>query len=89
MVAKASVSLTEAQHAFARDLVESGRFASVSSVVQQGVELLRDKLEGERLEREALASLLAERRKGNFVSDLEMERRVEAMLARKRAADAG
>jgi antitoxin ParD1/3/4 len=49
MVAKASVSLTEAQHAFARGLVDSGRFASVSSVVQQGVELLRDKLEGERL----------------------------------------
>lgn len=41
MTVKSSISLTDDQHAFAKTLVDAGRFASVSAVLQQGVELLR------------------------------------------------
>ena len=35
MVVKSSVSLREDQHAFAKALVDAGRFSSVSAVLQQ------------------------------------------------------
>ena len=38
---KSSISLTDEQYAFARALVEVGRCASPSAVLQQGVDLLR------------------------------------------------
>lgn len=89
MTVKSSISLTDEQYAFARDLVESGRFASVSSVLQQGVELLRTRVEREALETAALAEILAARRAGRFISGEEMDGRIEAMLARKRALHEG
>jgi len=89
MTVKSSISLTDEQYAFARDLVESGRFASVSSVLQQGVELLRTRVEREVLETEALAEILAARQAGRFVSGEEMDGRIEALLARKRALHEG
>ena len=49
MAVKSSVSLTDQQHAFAKALVEAGRYASLSAVLQQGVDLL---------EHEALRELL-------------------------------
>ena len=39
MTVKSSISLTDEQDAFARQLVEKGRFPSVSAALQQGVEL--------------------------------------------------
>ncbi|MCY3846434.1 MAG: type II toxin-antitoxin system ParD family antitoxin, partial [Acidobacteria bacterium] len=39
MTIKSSVSLSDEQHAFARALVETGRYASVSAVLQQGLDL--------------------------------------------------
>ena len=42
MSVKASVSISEAQEAYARDLVAQGRYATLSAVVQQGLELLRE-----------------------------------------------
>ena len=45
MSVKASVSLTEQQDAFARDQVRQGRYASLSAVVQRGLELLREETE--------------------------------------------
>lgn len=86
MTVKSSISLTDDQHAFARVLVEEGRYTSVSAVLQQGLELLRAKTEGEDLEREALRKLLRKRRRGVFVSDAEMKRRIDAMADRKRRA---
>lgn len=84
MTVKSSISLTDEQDAFARALVEEGRYASVSAVLQQGLELLRLKTEGEDLEREALRKLLKKRRRGDFVSDTEMKRRIDATAERKR-----
>jgi len=42
---KASVSISDQQDSFARRLVEEGRYASLSAVVQRGLELLRQETE--------------------------------------------
>lgn len=79
MTVKSSISLSDEHHAFARAQVQDGRFASVSAVVQHGLDLLRQKAEDERLERAALKALLAERLAGPFVTADEMRRRVGAL----------
>ena len=68
MTVKTSISLTDQQDDFARSLVREGRFSSLSSVVQQGLDLLRDKTEAKNLETEALRILLRERQSSDFVS---------------------
>jgi antitoxin ParD1/3/4 len=88
MTVKSSISLTHDQHSFAKTLVESGRFSSVSAVLQQGVELLRERLEDEAVERAALAEILAKRRSGAFLSPAKMDARLARMIARKRRAHA-
>ena len=85
MSVKASVSISEQQDVFARKLVEDGRFSSLSAVVQQGLELLREATELKEAELEALRALIAERRAGEFVSAEEGRARTKAMLAAKRA----
>lgn len=84
MGVKSSISLSDQQHAFARALVEQGRFSSVSAVIQNGLELLRQKTEAEEAEIAALRALLAERERGSFVSGSEMQIRVRDMISRKR-----
>lgn len=88
MTVKSSISLTDDQYAFAKALVESGRFPSVSAVLQRGIEVLRQQIEDEALERAALAELLKQRRAGRFLSASKMDDRLAAMLARKRRARA-
>lgn len=68
MTIKSSISLRDDQHAFARSLVEGGRFASVSAVVQQGLDLLRQQDADAQADRAALRALLAERASGEFLS---------------------
>ena len=85
MSVKASISLSESQDAFARDLVAQGRFASVSAVMQQGLELLRAETEARAAETEALRALLDDRRTGPFSGMEEMSQGTRAMLARKKA----
>ncbi|WP_323767051.1 type II toxin-antitoxin system ParD family antitoxin [Marinovum sp.] len=81
MSVKASISLTEAQEAYARSLVAEGRYPSLSAVLQQGLELLRSQSETT----DALRALLAERQGGGFVTPEEGRARTRAMIARKRA----
>jgi antitoxin ParD1/3/4 len=85
MVVKTSVSISEQQDAFARKLVEDGRFSSVSAVIQHGLELLREEIELKEAEIEALRALIAERRAGEFVSLEEGRERTKAVMAAKRA----
>jgi len=47
MGVKSSISLSDQQDAFARSLVEQGRFSSVSAVIQNGLDLLRQRTEAE------------------------------------------
>ena len=84
MGVKSSISLSDQQDAFARRLVEQGRFSSVSAVVQNGLDLLRLRTEAEEVETSALKALLADRLRGDFVSATEMETRVVTMIDRKR-----
>ena len=86
MTVKSSISLTDQQHAFARGLVEHGRYASVSAVVQQGLELLRQKTEAEAAENAALRALVDQRRAGAFLAADQMQDRIADMLGRKRRA---
>lgn len=85
MTVKSSISLSDEHHAFARAQVQDGRFASVSAVVQHGLDLLRQKAEDERLERTALRVLLEERQQGPFVSPEEMRHRVGTLVASQQA----
>lgn len=85
MSVKASISLTEAQEAFARELVADGHYSSLSAVLQQGLELLRQQTEAREIETAALRALLEERRQGRFVGLPEGRQRTRAMLARKNA----
>ena len=84
MTVKSSISLTDEQHAFARALVDTGRYASFSAVIQQSIEHLRRRLDVEDLERRALYEILSRRRSGEFVGAEEMDERLSKMLADKR-----
>lgn len=85
MTVKTSVSISDQQDAFARRLVEEGRYSSVSAVVQQGLELLREQTERKEAELAALRALIERRRKGPFLSEEESHTRIEELIARKRA----
>ena len=84
MSVKSSISLSDQQNAFARTLVEQGRFSSVSAVIQNGLDLLRQRTEAEEVEIAALKTLLLDRQKGSFVSAQEMGTRVADMIEKKR-----
>lgn len=77
MTIKSSVSLRDDQHAFARALVDGGRFPSVSAVVQQGIDLLRQQDADAQADRTALRTLLAERAAGPFISGDDLRTRLE------------
>lgn len=85
MSVKASVSISKSQDAYARTLVEEGRYASLSAVVQRGLELVRAETEARDLETAALRALLEERAKGPFVPLEESRDETKAMLVRKRS----
>ena len=77
MTIKSSVSLRDDQHAFARALVDGGRFPSVSAVVQQGIDLLRQQDADAQADRTALRTQLAERAAGPFISGDDLRTRLE------------
>jgi antitoxin ParD1/3/4 len=84
MTVKASVSISDQQEAFARQLVTDGRYASLSAVVQRGLELVREETELKDAELAALKGLISERMNGEFISMEESNRRIEAMIAKKK-----
>ncbi len=86
MTAKTSISLTDAQEAYARSLVERGVYPSLSAVLQQGLELLRVQTEAQEAEVAALRALLEERAKGPFISMDEARAQTERMIEKKRKA---
>lgn len=85
MVVKTSVSISEQQDAFARRLVENGRFSSVSAVIQRGLELVREETELKEAEIEALRALVAQRMAGEFVTMEENRQRTEELIAARKA----
>ena len=85
MSVKASVSSSRQQDLFARKLVEEGRFASLSAVIQRGLELLREETEIKDAELAALKALIYDRMNGEFLTTEESNKQIEAMVARKKA----
>lgn len=86
MTVKSSISLTDEQHAFAKALVDTGRYATLSAVLQQGVDLLRQRTDAEETEVSALRELLSRRRSGEFLTGQRMDERLASMIAAKRRA---
>lgn len=86
MTAKPSVSLTDDQFAYARSLVESGRFPSISAVLQHGLEALRAGEEAVEAEQAALRTLIERRRAGHFLTMEESQARIAALVTAKRRA---
>lgn len=84
MLVKASISLSEQQYDFARGLVKKGEYASVSAVVQRGLELLRSETEREAAEMAALKAFFQSRADGAFVSTNEGRKQTASMLEQKR-----
>jgi antitoxin ParD1/3/4 len=84
MTAKTSISLTDDQDSYARSLVESGQYPSLSAVLQRGLEMLRRDSEWRDAELQALRLLIDQRRTGTFVDLTAGEAETRAMLARKR-----
>ncbi|WP_333815581.1 ribbon-helix-helix domain-containing protein [Tabrizicola sp.] len=78
MTIKSSISLRDDQHAFAKAMVEGGRFPSVSAVVQQGLDLLRQQDADAQADRAALRTLLSERSAGPFVTGDDLRQRLAA-----------
>ena len=78
MVVKSSVSLRDDQHAFAKALVVAGRFPSVSAVLQQGLDLLKQQEADAQADRAALRVLLQQRANGAFVSADQLRARLAA-----------
>lgn len=81
MTFKSSVSMTDQQAAFARRLVEEGRYSSMSAVVQQGLEMLRQQDQAFEAEKVAFVQMIEERMAGPFVSMEEFGVMVEEMIA--------
>jgi antitoxin ParD1/3/4 len=88
VTAKTSISLTDEQEAYARSLVESGQYSSLSAVLQRGLDMLRREGEMRDAELEALRLLIDQRRAGAFVDVDAGEAETRAMMARKRTARA-
>ena len=88
MTVKSSISLTDEQHSFAKELVEAGRYSSVSAVLQQGIDLLRQRMQDDDLHRAALKALLDQRSAGAFVSSAQMDNSIARMVAKKRRTHA-
>lgn len=80
MTSKSTISLSDAQADFARALVEQGRFESVQDVLDRSIDLLRDTLDLEEADREALKAVLARRRDGPFLSASELDAALDRML---------
>lgn len=81
MTVKTSISLTDAQEAYARKLVDEGRYASLSAVLQHGLEMLRAETEAKDAELAALRALLERRAEGPFVTNEEGRRQTQTMIA--------
>jgi len=87
MTVKPTISLTDEAHTFARSLVESGKFASLSAVVQHGLRLVEREEEEHRARLDAIRADLDRRAVQPAISTDEMDARLAAWRAdRDRAA---
>lgn len=84
MTVELSISLTDEQHAYAKALVQMGRYPTLNAVLQQGIELLRQRTDAEETDVSALRELLSRRRNGEFLPGQRMDERLAGTIAAKR-----
>ena len=85
MTVKLSVSLTDQQAAYARRQVEEGRFPSTSAVIQQALEAKRREDEEYQAWKSEFFSELRSRVDGPHRPAEETDRRIDALIARRRS----
>ncbi len=76
MTVKPTVSLTDHGYAFARSLVDGGRFASLSAVVQHGIGLVEREEQEHQARLDAIRADLDRRAAGPFLTLEEMDARL-------------
>ncbi len=76
MTVKPTVSLTDHGHAFARSLVDGGKFASLSAVIQYGLKLVEDEEQAHQARLESIRADLEKRAAGPFLTTEEMDARL-------------
>lgn len=85
MTVKTSISLTGAQHAFAKKLVAKGDYPSVSAVVQSGLESIRKERAARDAEKRALKQLMAARAARPTLSKKQFDSKIEQLISRTRS----
>ena len=83
MTVKPTVSLTDHAHAFARSLVDSGRFASLSAVIQHGIGLVEREEQEHRARLDAIRADLDRRAAEPFITMEEMDARLAQWRAER------
>ena len=78
MTVKPTVSLTDKGHEFAKSLVESGKFASLSSVVQHGLRLVEREEEEHRARLDTIRADLDRRAAQTSIGTDDMDTRIAA-----------
>ena len=78
MTVKPTISLTDQAHEFAKSLVESGKFASLSAVMQHGLQLVEREEAEHQARLEAIRADLDRRAEKPSISTEDMERRLAA-----------
>jgi antitoxin ParD1/3/4 len=89
MTAKPTVSLTDQGYALAKLLVESGKFASVSAVLQHGLRLVEREEDTHAAHLEAIRKDLEWRIRQPTMSEDEMDAAIDTMMAEKWLARLG
>ena len=83
MTVKPTVSLTDHAHAYARSLVDSGRFASLSAVIQHGIGLVEREEQEHRARLDAIRADLDRRAAEPSITTEEMDARLARWYAER------
>jgi len=83
MTVKPTISLTDHAHAFARSLVDSGRFASLSAVIQHGLTLVEREEQEHQARLEAIRADLDRRSREPAITTEEVDASLEDWWAKR------
>lgn len=83
MTVKPTISLTDQMHEYARSLVSEGKFASLSAVVQHGLQLVMREEEAHQARLDAIRADLDRRAAQPSISTDDVDQRLEAWRAKR------
>jgi len=86
MTVKPTISLTDHGYHFAKSLVENGKFASVSAVMQYGLRLVEREDEEHSTHLESIRNNLEHRANEPTLTGQDIDAELETMLVKKRQA---